>query len=243
MTDVSVPHKCCTKCGNEYPATRQFFTSAKSTKDGLFCRCKQCCKEYAKQHREKDPERAKDVARRTYLKHKERHIGASRQVYAENREELCRRQRERYARNAEDQREKARQRGMKNRVSLRLNHHRRESRKRSVEFNFTLEHQRLALDYFHGCCAVCGRQLYDLFSTHRLEWDHWQPLSKGGSTTPGNMLPLCGLQGGCNTRKRDSNPVGWLKRNYKPSQVKRILARIEAYFEWIQEQDIVEHKR
>lgn len=44
MSD-STPLKRCSKCGIEYPATPEYFTRCKSSKDGLYWRCKTCRKE------------------------------------------------------------------------------------------------------------------------------------------------------------------------------------------------------
>lgn len=50
------------------------------------------------------------------------------------------------------------------------------------------------LERFHGCCAYCGAAA--------ATWDHIVPVSKGGRTEPGNMLPACAS---CNSKKKDRN--------------------------------------
>lgn len=39
-------------------------------------------------------------------------------------------------------------------------------------------------------------------------WDHFIPVTKGGETVPGNMLPCCAS---CNSRKRNLDPWVWLQ--------------------------------
>lgn len=112
----------------------------------------------------------------------------------------------------------------------------RRSRRVNALHTFTRNHERLALEYFHHCCAVCGRQLKDLFGTSRLEWDHWIPLSKGGNTTPSNMLPLCGAQCGCNGGKGTKLAADWLRGRYSEKRARQIEARVATYFEWIKSQ-------
>lgn len=48
------------------------------------------------------------------------------------------------------------------------------------------------LEAFAGLCAYC--------SNDAETWDHIVPVSKGGRTEPGNMLPACAS---CNSRKKD----------------------------------------
>jgi len=81
----------------------------------------------------------------------------------------------------------------------------RNARKRLMPNTFTTEEWQHALNYFCGCCAVCNRQLNDMFGEYRAAIDHWIPLSYKGDDNPGtvanNIVPLCHGSGGCNNRK------------------------------------------
>lgn len=112
---------------------------------------------------------------------------------------------------------------------------RRRRDKSNRPVTFTVKHERLALDYFNGCCAVCGRQLRDLFATHTAAMDHWIPLSKGGHTTPENMVPLCHGIGGCNNLKWGHMPDDWLQSQFGKRKAAEIIARIDAYFAYIKQ--------
>ena len=46
--------KICNKCGEEKPATTDYFRKAKANKDGLRGQCKDCIKEYEKQYRQEN---------------------------------------------------------------------------------------------------------------------------------------------------------------------------------------------
>ncbi|MBB5443641.1 MULTISPECIES: HNH endonuclease [unclassified Paraburkholderia] len=59
----------------------------------------------------------------------------------------------------------------------------------------------LIAELFNGLCAYCGN--------HFETWDHVIPVSKGGTTTPGNMVPACRP---CNSSKKNSDINDWLDR-------------------------------
>jgi hypothetical protein len=116
---------------------------------------------------------------------------------------------------------------------------RRRTRKKGLPSAFTGEDWLRSLNYFNGCCAVCGHPLRDLFGMHTAAADHWIPLSSPNcpGTVPTNIVPLCHGEGGCNNTKHASEPVEWLARTFGKRRAKTILNRIEAYFAWIRTQD------
>lgn len=78
-----------------------------------------------------------------------------------------------------------------------------------------------ALIYFRSKCAYCGQR------DDQLTADHFIPLSKGGPSTPGNILPACAA---CNHAKDDSDPVAWLYATFEAWHADLMLERIHAYF-------------
>lgn len=110
--------------------------------------------------------------------------------------------------------------------------HLRRARERALPCTLTAREWQNALNYFHGCCAVCGRQLKDLLNTHTVAADHWIPLvdPKCPGTVVHNMLPLCHGIGGCNNSKHTKDPVIWLTEKLGKRAAKKKLAEIEAYF-------------
>lgn len=65
------------------------------------------------------------------------------------------------------------------------------SRQRSVA-PLPIEGRDALLEKFNGCCAYCGGPAET--------WDHIVPVSQGGRTEPGNVLPACRS---CNSKKKD----------------------------------------
>jgi 5-methylcytosine-specific restriction enzyme A len=55
-----------------------------------------------------------------------------------------------------------------------------------------------------GVCHYCG----DRFSAKELTMDHIVPVSKGGKTTKGNVVPCCKT---CNTEKKSKLLMEWDK--------------------------------
>jgi 5-methylcytosine-specific restriction endonuclease McrA len=107
--------------------------------------------------------------------------------------------------------------------------HRRRVRIKAFD-DFTLQDWRYALEYFNGCCAICGRQMNDMFGEFYPAQDHFIPLSKGGHNIPENIIPLCHGKCGCNNRKNATLPHEWLEREFGKRKAKEILERIEQFF-------------
>lgn len=61
------------------------------------------------------------------------------------------------------------------------------------------EGREVLLDEFEGRCAYCSRPAET--------WDHIVPVSKGGDTTPGNVVPACRS---CNSSKKDRDLDEWM---------------------------------
>lgn len=121
------------------------------------------------------------------------------------------------------------------RQKARIHSQRRRTRKHALPEDFTTEDWQRALDYFNGCCAVCGRQLDDLFGTHTAHADHWIPLSSPDcpGTVRTNIIPLCGQVNGCNNSKSDKQPEAWLTERFGKRRATEIKQQIEHYFDWV----------
>lgn len=95
---------------------------------------------------------------------------------------------------------------------------------------FTTEDWQRALDYFGGCCAVCGRPpgLW-----HRLAMDHWIPITSPDcpGTIASNIIPLCHGDNGCNNSKNNHDPSKWLVKKVGKQKANQILKRIQDYFD------------
>lgn len=237
--------KRCTLCGNEYPATTEYFTRDKGNKDGLRPQCKVCYRLKQKEWRHADPDRYVDYARDQYLKdpekikrrvkvyqqtprakesqrkYRERNKPAlkirDREYYRENRGRIMRRVTEWQQGNPE-KRQAIRQRYAARRATL--------------PANFTDADWQTAVDYFGGCCAACGRPP-GLF--HTLAADHWVPLASPDcpGTFPSNIIPLCHGEAGCNNAKQDRDAQEWLVSRFGKRQAQKISENVQGYFSWL----------
>lgn len=125
--------------------------------------------------------------------------------------------------------------------------HRRRARKLNLPNAFTEANWIDALAYWKNCCAVCGQKVMPNNAFYVLAQDHWIAIADPRPDNPGNtaanIVPLChsriGNADGCNCSKSAKDSIEWLNDRYPPKQVKVILARIAAYFEWVAIRDAV----
>lgn len=72
-------------------------------------------------------------------------------------------------------------------------------------------------------CIYCG-------SPEASRWDHLHPVSRGGDTVPGNLVPACGR---CDDSKQDREIHEWIRGTspHRPAEAEqaRIQAEIELY--------------
>lgn len=82
------------------------------------------------------------------------------------------------------------------------------ARKRGIE-SVPQEGAELLMHEFGGQCAYCNAPA--------TTWDHVVPISKGGRTTPDNILPACAP---CNSSKKDQNVWNWIDKTGRFPQLK-----------------------
>jgi len=233
----------CTRCHQSFPATTEYFHRKKGGRLGLDSICKSCSKnrtlKYAAEHRERtnagkrawreaNPERQRDYVKAWKSAHPD-----SSKKYESTRSPgwASDYRRRKLAENPEWERNQRRRNPDAFRARDKRKRARRSARLRNLPATMTPADWRFALEYFGGCCAVCGRPpgLW-----HTISPDHWIPLSKQGPTTPDNIVPLChGRKGGagcCNNSKRDVLPESWLTAKFGAAKAKTVLARISTYF-------------
>lgn len=244
--DCTIPLKRCTKCGEEKPATNEYFNRDRQKADGLRPECKQCQRQHQraqyatnpdkinernKRWRDANIERARWLVRQRYAANPEKFLAHNRRWYADNRKQVLEQSR-RWKRSHRDLvRKSNRSWKSRNREQVSIQKHRSRARKRALPATFKVKDYRYALEYFNGCCAACDRPLKDLFGTHTVAMDHWIPTVKGGSSTPDNMIPLCHGIDGCNNRKSDKDAFEWLVQEFGKRRATKILERVQAYFD------------
>lgn len=257
MSTSSVPRfKRCPKCEDWLPATTEYFAERRRGKDGFYGWCKECSNaDHAKRQRSKGV-KPLEIVRRDGMRKcptcsewkplTVEHFTRNRAA-ADGFCNYCRcckqsQDKSRYRNLTPSAREIRRQKARsaftanqeRYRAYGRIKVSRRRARQRELASALTTADWMRALDYFGGCCAVCGRPpgLW-----HRLAVDHWWiPQSKGGGLTIDNIVPLCHGVDGCNNSKSSKDPIEWLTEKLGKRKAKQKIAEIETYFEWVKTQ-------
>jgi len=217
----------CTKCGEEKPATAEYFYRAKRGKYGLEAQCKVChskyiaenremvrerkrrwnednkerYKAYHKEYREKNRERMSELDRKWRENNKERCLKNSRDYYAKNKEHIKQKRREWCEANKDKikgYRRKFKQ-SEKGKYAAIIKTQKRRAMEKKVQSDYCLELWNLTKDAFNNTCAYCGKE-------DKLEQEHFIALSKGGEYTKNNIIPACKI---CNSSKRDHDFFEW----------------------------------
>jgi len=220
----SIPLKRCSKCGQEFPTTTEYFYRRKEAKDGLRTECRHCTEKRNKRWQEANPERVRRNARYRAARYRSKH-----------KEVVYQRTREWKARNPRYLRQYMDQWREQNDARLRAERLNQRAEARGFNSDFTADDWEFALSYFEGQCAVCGRQLHGLF--HTVSADHWIPLSDPDcpGTVPTNIVPLCCGKDGCNESKGNRSPKEWLNARYGMKQSREVLARIHEFFSLVRD--------
>jgi len=232
--------KRCSECKQYFPRTTEYFHKCKYRVDGLNNWCKACRHKHQLSIRAAKHDYDQIYVALNYEKITERNHN----YRLSNADEIKRRKREAYQRNRIKVLAKQREynsrpdkRDQRNRTAN-LAWHRRRARLLSLPVTFTAQDWQRALDYFGGCCAICGSPpgLW-----HVIAKEHWislnDPREDNPGTVPTNILPMCHSrkhgEGGCNNLKGDADPVEWLIQRLGRGKAAKKLKEIEAYFEWV----------
>lgn len=195
-------HKKCTKCGEEKPATPEYFYERSASRDGLKVYCKQCDSSYGAAYREANKERLKE-SRKAYREANKERLKERRKVYYEaNKERLRPQQKARREANKESKKEydKAYREANKERILEYTNNHRRTSKGKWLEIRSRAKTRgldfSLSLELYEGKlwgepCHYCGVDI-EVTGLDRKD------TSKG--YTPDNVVPCCW---DCNRIKKD----------------------------------------
>ncbi len=128
--------------------------------------------------------------------------------------------------------QKAYSQSPKGKASNKVRSSNRRARKLELSNTLTTKQWQHALNYFNGCCAVCEKQLNDMFGEFKSHADHYIPLTYPGEDNPGttaqNMIPFCKT---CNQSKYNTMPEVWLEQQFGKRKAKNVMARIQEYFD------------
>lgn len=260
---MDTANKRCPKCGTTKPRTTEFFSVAKSRHDGLNWICKECGKiagqlrkERGKQFPVGDPSKVKmcTVCKQEFPATNEFfHTKFGGKLNLTHNCKACEKHhhKEWYENNKTYEIKRVGEWGKKNKNKRRAavskfyrnnpkkRRVRREveiARKRSQPHTMKGEDWQYALNYFGGCCAVCGKPP-DFWTT--IAMDHWIPVSSPDcpGTVASNIIPLChaikGGEGGCNNEKGNKDALIWLIEKHGQSKGKGIANKIKSYIDHI----------
>jgi hypothetical protein len=228
--------KKCSKCGEEKPATTDYFKKGDPYhyQYGVRGVCKVCESNAAKERRQ-TPEGQKRQ-REYHEKNRDARNAKSREYYQAHRDEFIKKARQYAIDNREKMREWERR---YRRKTHHISSYNRRSRKALLPVSFSAEQWIQCLDYWHHRCAVCGRPR-GLW--HTLAAEHWiavaDPRPDNPGNVPWNIVPMCHARKGsnglnsCNTSKGDKDPIAWLFSYYNKERAANVLKKIQDYFEW-----------
>jgi 5-methylcytosine-specific restriction endonuclease McrA len=208
-TPIITPTKRCTKCGNEYPATTQYFGRRASAADGFTFACKACKSAHDKQYNRINAEKIAVTKHKHYLEIKDQISVKQKEYRALNRDRINKRTEQWRAAHPEARKinrmkrlneEKAYKRAY--RLAFPEKHRADQSKRRARGYDaggrYTDAdvHKQYALQ--KGRCHWCGCKVGKTYHV-----DHVIPLSKGGSNDPRNIVISCPE---CNLKKHDKMP-------------------------------------
>ena len=223
---MSEDKKQCRKCG-EWKLLGEFYRDNR-LKGGRQSQCKSCSCEYQRKYHQDNKEAINkrrqlpeaQQRRREYVQANKQSINRQRHKYRQSNKESIAKWGQEYR-----QRDSIK-------VYDRIRANNRRSLRRSLPDTLTPGQWQHCLNYFNGCCAICGRQLNDMFGDFKVHSDHWVPLSYGGDDNPGttakNTIPLCKA---CNLSKRGTMPDKWIMSKFGKRKAKAIMKMIQAYFD------------
>jgi gas vesicle protein len=210
----------------------------------------------AKQRTLDKPEDIKTTRAKWLVEHSEDRKSYSRQYYGEHSEDIKQKVSEWRSDNREHAQDSAAQRYLKNaehikartrefaktpegRAKALVYQHNNRAKRRGLINDLTLAQWSMCIGYFKNTCAYCGEPLK---LGQKMARDHYIPVAKGGGTTATNIIPAChsgkgAFVSGCNSLKKQADPVEFVYKKFGKRKGGQIIARIEAYFEWVKQQD------
>lgn len=205
MSDSTIPLKKCTKCGNEYPATTEFFTKDKRGKYGLNYYCKSCQKKANEDYRKTHKQQMREATRRWIQAHPDQQSSNVQRWVSTHREQIRKTSGVYRERKREQIRQWTRLWIKRNPDKVRQHHHNRRARKHSAIGTHTDVDIAAQLKRQRGCCyyAACGH--CKLGNKYHVE--HVIPLTrKGARNDMSNIVLSCPS---CNLKKGTKLPHEW----------------------------------
>jgi 5-methylcytosine-specific restriction endonuclease McrA len=202
ISDSTIPPRRCTKCGEEYPATAEYFYKNKHGKYGLQAWCKNCSKAVNRTWCDTHPERTRELKQASHLRNRENNNAHSKKWLNANRARKRIAVRQYRLNNLDKIRRYDLARQKANPDKVRVRDHKRRSHK--ANGYHSVGDIQILLKTSLGKCWWCGKDVGN-------DWhlDHRIPLAKGGSNNPDNLCISCPE---CNRSKGAKMPHEWSDR-------------------------------
>lgn len=224
--------KACTTCGEKKPATGEYFSKSKKSKDGYRWDCKDCQKKYREKNkdyltnhsrkwREKNKEHVKQYKKdnedriKKYRKENASRAAETGKRWQENNKERLLATRRKWNQENKQRKAELNRRWCEQNPEKRLNSgQRRRTMRRDLPATMTTEQWEFAVKQFDNKCAYCRQKV-------KLTQDHVIPVSQGGYHTRQNIVPACSF---CNASKGARDMQEWYSKQlfFNNEQLKRI---------------------
>lgn len=222
--------KICSQCGEEKPATTEYFNKWARSKCGIRAYCKMCEKEYNREYYKKNAEKRKqryeknadkvkqynkehseeraEYSKQYYKKNADKIKAQAKQYYKDNKEAHKEYSKIYYKENAEELRKQKRQYYRKNKDLLSIKKQKRRAITQKLPATLTDEQWQQIKSEFNNSCSYCGMSETEHLDRYneQLHQEHFVPLSKGGEYTHNNIIPACRS---CNSSKQDKDFFEW----------------------------------
>lgn len=208
MPNAAQVTKTCPRCGLVTADRALHFHRNKAQSDGFSPYCKACkkatCLPRSEAQKERDRQRARARQTQRRLDDPEG-VKADKKAYYQRHQTRLQKRQRRYNRlNAEKRAAYHKLVMTTDPERFRARWRKATAKRRSAPGKHTAEDVKRLLQVQEGRCFWCG---CDVGSRYHV--DHVQPLSKGGSNGPENLVIACP---DCNQRKSDLPPSEWIKR-------------------------------
>lgn len=216
MSD-SIPLKLCKYCGEQKPATLDFFSRDKSHKDELTTACKECNRKRALQWQRDNHDRYLARQKKWSEENRDYKREQDRQYAAEHREEANKKAQDWYYANPEQAKKQRDKWYQENKTKAhaaarawakahpeyrKAADARHRARKLAADGKYSVTDILDHYDTQSGLCGYCGIRLYGKYDV-----DHYIPLTRGGSNYPDNLILACPS---CNRSKNNKLFEEWV---------------------------------